>query len=733
MTTSPERHISIAPAPSHRPSHTMATVVSMPYNCQPCVRRKVKCDRTTPICSSCVKSRHDCFYQAPPKPRRKKRKAPDSADDKPKDNDDNDDDNDLRARLARYEHILRQNGLLPFADALYSGPATAPASCKLTPQTSPTQASSPTDPLKAGKLVSVGGKTRYIHSRIWLASGDDSMQECDQADNNEPDDPAHPPPGQSHAASLMPSYDPVSGALLGCNANLVEFHPSAPDALKLWTTYTEYVEPLVRIVHVATTAKMVEAVSHQPQTATKAQECLLFAIYNFAVVALDDDQCQREYERPREFLLDRFSYGLKQALVNAQWLATTEIMVFQALLLYLIAMRGHMHTYDPQTFWILTGIAVRIAQRMGLHRDGESLGLPPFEVHMRRCLFWQLLPLEGFASQHSGTGISLSPSSWDTKKPLNINDSDIFPSMEKMPEESKGPTEMMYIMARNELTDLYVRKAFIRDDLGIVSQTSLNERILKMIDMVEDHLEQKVLRYCDVIVPLHFQTLLLVRAAVNATRLRHQNQGIRDNTIDDAGRARLCQIAEKILDSNAAMHANPKVKNFLWQATPFFFWDSAICILRSLTKKGFFTGTWLDATWDRLALFYANHPEVLFVKSPLQISAVKATLEAWAANPPSNHDPEPDYITKLRAHRDDRAKRKSDRVNSMENEGTKSKVPDQSHGYHQALGVPALQDGAFEKWDGLSAVNSFDTPMSPGIGDWGFWDQFFQHAEPNHG
>lgn len=642
----------------------------------------------------------------------------------------------MRDRLARYEHILRENGLLSTADAAQSMSGTASTSCKPTPQTSATQdspAPSPADPLKTGKLVSAGGKTRYIDSRIWLETGESIQEMSDQADPDEPDDSARDAlTAQIHATGLVPSYDPVSGALLDWHVSLLSFHPTPQDAMKLWAVYTEYVEPLVRIVHIATTAKMVETVSQQPHTASKAQECLLFAIYNFAMVALDDDDCLREFGQSRHDLTNKFSYALKQALVNAQWLATTEIMVFQALLLYLISVRGHVVVYDPHTFWVMTGIAVRIAQRMGIHRDGESLGLPPFETQMRRRMFWQLLPLEGFAGQHSGTGIALSSNSWDTKKPLNINDSDIYPGMAQMPEESKGATDMMYVMARCELTDLYVRKTSAREDYGTVGTATMNERILKMIDVVEDTLEQKVFRYCDVIIPLHFQTLLLVRAAINATRLRHQVQPIRDNTIDDAGRAKLCHLAEKILDADAAMHANPRVKNYLWQIKSFFLWDSVICILTSLTKPGFFKGAWLDATWARLTQFATNHTEVILTKSPLQTSAAKATLEAWEANPPSNCDPEPEYIAQLRAQRDDRARRKAAKVKSMESESTEGKLLDKARRDPQVPGMPGSQEGAFGNWDGLGA-NAFDTPMSPGIGDWGFWDQFFQQAGPDHG
>jgi hypothetical protein len=54
---------------------------------------------------------------------------------------------------------------------------------------------------------------------------------------------------------------------------------------------------------------------------------------------------------------------------------------------FLIAMRTQI---DPHTFWILTGIVVPLAPRMGLHCDVENLKLPPFEAPMRQRLFWRL-------------------------------------------------------------------------------------------------------------------------------------------------------------------------------------------------------------------------------------------------------------------------------------------------------------------------------------------------------
>jgi hypothetical protein len=165
----------------------------------------------------------------------------------------------------------------------------------------------------------------------------------------------------------------------------------------------------------------------------------------------------------------------------------------QAFVLFLITVRTQI---DPHTFWIMTGVAVRIAQRIGLHRDGESLGIPPFDLEIRRRLFWQLLPLDGYAGQVSGTGISIAPNSWDTKQPLNINDDQIYPGMTQQPEEQKGATEMIYCLTRTELSKFYTRTGVKMKDIGATIQLRDGAELKQLIDEVESIIETKYLRYC---------------------------------------------------------------------------------------------------------------------------------------------------------------------------------------------------------------------------------------------
>lgn len=62
--------------------------------CVSCTRRKIKCDRGDP-CTCCRKSRIVCVYAAPQPRKRRKRAA----------------DDELLERIARYEELMRKNGV----------------------------------------------------------------------------------------------------------------------------------------------------------------------------------------------------------------------------------------------------------------------------------------------------------------------------------------------------------------------------------------------------------------------------------------------------------------------------------------------------------------------------------------------------------------------------------------------------------------------------------------------
>lgn len=630
MNTIPllERPIAIALAPDRVPSSTMGggqSAVrsgSMSFACQTCTRRKVKCDKLMPICSTCLKAKLECSYQAPP-PRKRKRKT----------------SGDLHERLIRYERILEKHGLL-------TEDTNNEILLEVTKPQEPANSSTWNKPGRVGKLLSGEGSTRYIDSSLWHNLGEEEMTRI--VDDQDSDD-------NERFTSVTPNDfvlagDPLSGAFLGTPRSLLEYHPSTSQAKMLWQAHIENVEPICKVLHVPSITSMVKTASAHPYYASKADECILFAIYHFAIVSSSDEFCQQNFGQPRESLRIRYHNALRQALINASFLKTTQIPVLQAFILYLLSTR---HQNDPQTLWMLTGAAIRIAQRMGIHKDGESLGLPPFDVQLRRRLFYQLIPLDGYAGQLSGTGISIDPGYWDSKRPLNLNDDQIWPGMTHQPDEQIGASEMIFCLARAEMGALYMKATddfFGKPPLyKSHSWHGCDGATLDTVDQMEATIETKYVRYCDILNPLHILLLGMVRSAANAARLRMKLPSLRSDTASIEERRDVCTIAGKIIDTDSAAYANPSLNRFMWHIKAFFQWDALICMLISMTKRDLLIPTKLDEAWRRIEQVFSNHAEILQPNRMLNTAVGRITLKAWDANPPSFAvTDEPHYINALR-------------------------------------------------------------------------------------
>lgn len=421
--------VPIAPATNGKPTPP-SDGHPMDFTCATCTRRKVKCDKIGPTCATCKRAKLECVWQEPA-PRKRKRKAI----------------LDVQERLEYYEKLLREHGILT-ADGESPSSNGTPAQPSLARSVIDYKLQTGAAAEKSGKLIAGEGKSRYVDSNLWRNLGDDDLHpSSDEEEDESRQENATPVTWNSSG----PLTDPVSAALLSVGSPseaLLGLHPPYEVAIELWKTYVENVDPIVKIVHVPSFDPILRRGAANPSSIPRATEALLFAIYHFAASSTTDERCRSLFNKSQTDVVDRLHAGMRQALVNAHFMRTTELMVMQAFLLFLLAVRM---VYDSHTFWILTGVAVRIAERIGLHRDGEALGLKPFEVQMRRRIFWQLLPLDGLSGQICGTGIAMDPKTWDARQPSNINDTDIWPGMEEAPKEREGATDMIFCLARSEI------------------------------------------------------------------------------------------------------------------------------------------------------------------------------------------------------------------------------------------------------------------------------------------
>ena len=144
--------------------------------------------------------------------------------------------------------------------------------------------------------------------------------------------------------------------------------------------------------------------------------------------------------------------GLEHALAKADFLNAPDIILIQALAIFICLARRR---DSPRYVWMMTGLVIRMAQYLGLHRDGGHFGhLTPFEIHMRRRVWWSLCMLDLRTSEDQGTDLAVAQGSFDTNIPSNINDADIDPETKSMPPERHGVTDMSFVRISAGVTTL---------------------------------------------------------------------------------------------------------------------------------------------------------------------------------------------------------------------------------------------------------------------------------------
>jgi len=143
----------------------------------------------------------------------------------------------------------------------------------------------------------------------------------------------------------MSSHDAVypidgGGLIFGfqsSKSSLTTTHPEPVHIFRLWQTFIDNVNPITKMVHVPTTQQSLMSASANLKSVSKNFEALMFAIYGMAVLSLDESQCLSMFGRERDELLVKYQSATQQALNNAGFLRSTNIMVLQALVLHLVS------------------------------------------------------------------------------------------------------------------------------------------------------------------------------------------------------------------------------------------------------------------------------------------------------------------------------------------------------------------------------------------------------------
>lgn len=436
--------------------------------------------------------------------------------------------------------------------------------------------------------------------------------------------------------------------LFGSRETAVEIstlHPEPVQMFKLWQLYLDNVDPLLKVTHTPTLqVRIIEAASN-PSSLSPTLEALLFSIYCMSVLSLDLGECQTIFATERDDLLAKYQFGCRQALLNCSFLRSSDRDCLTALLLYLVSVFGTMiapftnsrkvsvrSSTVPQSLSSMLGVAIRIAQRMGIHTEAVLTKSTPFEAEMCRRLWWALILFDSRVGELADFRMPTLTPTWDCKIPLNLSDSDLRPETEVPPKVRGISTDTLFAVVRGELGD-FIRHARYHITSTNPALTSLakddsNSEGSELVRL-EKMIEEKYLKHCDPGNPLHFITMWMTRGQMAKCRLieHHFRYSSLPSHQADEQRNAAISCALDMLECDTKLASSTLTKGFQWILHLYFPFPAYIYVVQHLKRRPL--SDQAAQAWDVMGDNYNARFGALYKHDTFSRLFAKMVLQAW--------------------------------------------------------------------------------------------------------
>jgi len=576
-------------------------------SCITCRKRKVKCDKRHP-CSNCNKAPIECVFPGPGRAPRRRRKPPDT---------------ELLARLRRLEGVVQNLGkgiddegetVITPAEVKQEKPQpqaqAQPAQQNDTPCAKPKgtcpgatmhepkkdDQATKTMVKEFGRLVVEDGRSRYVSNKFWTSLSDEVAEMRDILDDPTEDEDDYPSPGSGSSASAN-----HQGFLFSFSSTILDLHPFHPPQEQIplyWNIFKTNVDPVIKLLHIPHYEGLISQASEDLDHVSKSMEVFMFTVYYAAVTTLSPEDCLVHLGLEKQATLRKYRFAVEQALARTGFLNTQELIVLQSMLLFLTCVR---RSDDTRYVWTLTGLLIRLAQALGVHRDGQQFGVSPFETEMRRRLWWQICTLDVRASEDHGTDPSIIEQSFDTKFPLNINDADLTTTMKDPPAEHEGATELTFDLIRYSVSTTVRRLSYAPPGPGPCrtrnAGLSLEDKE-RMIEDLHQYLEKKYLRFCDTTVPLLWVAATVARLIMAKMWLvvHHPfSRADRGVGLPQETKDRLFSTSIEVIEFSRLLETEKTTMKWGWLFRTYVQWHALAYVLSQLCTRT--RGPEVDKAW----------------------------------------------------------------------------------------------------------------------------------------
>lgn len=295
----------------------------------------------------------------------------------------------------------------------------------------------------------------------------------------------------------------------------------------------------------------------------------------------------------------KYRIGLELCLAKANFLENFDLEIVQALVIFLLLCRR----YDsPRFVWMMTGVVIRMAKGLGLHRDGSNFGssLTAYEIEIRRRVWWTICAIDVRSAEDQGTDLTIKPNDFDTHFPLNINDNDIsqYSDATESPAARDEMTDVTFALLNFEVTGLAQRMmasaAAASKEMGRRGSELLAEQN-HMLDEVYQRLESVYLRHSpDTTSVIYWTGITIVRLflakmtiILNLPRLIHEKNDSQDASSSSSEdlRMRLLSSAIEVAEYCDALKTERACRRWRWLCETYTQWHTIAFLLMETGQR----------------------------------------------------------------------------------------------------------------------------------------------------
>ncbi|KAF2459638.1 fungal-specific transcription factor domain-containing protein [Lineolata rhizophorae] len=291
-------------------------------------------------------------------------------------------------------------------------------------------------------------------------------------------------------------------------ATLRHYLPSKVAADRLLKQYWLAVHPIAHTMHKPSFERQYASFWNQVSTGVEPPfsfQAVILAALLSAAISMPENEVLLEFGVAKQELVENFREGTETALARANFLRTTKLETLQAFVMYLIPL---CRSEVSRAHSALTGTAIRLAECMGLHRDGSYYGLTPVEVHIRRLIWYHLCWLDIRTCEASGPRPQIRREDFDTEFPLNVDDDDLEASNPPTKDADRF-TDMTLTRVRFECNEMH-RMIWVERPRVYRKKTTLTS-LLRKVQTFLAYGEKKFIPLIDESIPVQFMTLNVFR------------------------------------------------------------------------------------------------------------------------------------------------------------------------------------------------------------------------------